>query len=419
MLSGQSILCFAPNSWYSIWRNRQQIMSRLARTNRVLYIEPKCYTLSQLRRGEIRWSDVRHPRLTPVMENLWLYRHPVYGLTSDHGAVDRLGRWLRIASLRRAARQLDMEHPILWLCQPTTVDMVGHFNEELVCYHVVDEYTAYSFLKPTRHQQMMAAEERLLGLADIVLVVSPTLLATKSRYHPNVHLVRNGVDFDAFVRVTRANVSPPPDIAMLPRPRIGYVGTVNDKLDFELLRYIAEVLSTCSLVLVGPIDHRHSDVDSLQGAGLDNVAFLGRKDVKDVPLYINACDVCLLPYKQNEWTHNIDALKLYEYLACGKPVVSMDLPTARMHGAVIRIADDREAFVAALKAALAESDAAAVEQRLAVARQNTWDQRVALISELIAQALSSQSDKRSGAARRIGKLEGDLHLPATGNIQGE
>jgi glycosyltransferase involved in cell wall biosynthesis len=419
MLSGQSILCFAPNSWYSIWRSRQQIMSRLARTNRVLYIEPTCYTLSQLRRGEIRWPDVRHPRLTPVMENLWLYRHPVYGLTSDHRAVDRLGRWLRIASLRRAVRQLGMEHPILWLYQPTTVDMVGHFNEALVCYHVVDEYTAYSFLKPARRQQMMAAEERLLGLADIVLVVSPTLLATKSRYHPNVHLVRNGVDFDAFVRVTRANVSPPPDIAMLPRPRIGYVGTVNDKLDFELLRYVAEVLSTCSLVLVGPIDHRHSDVDSLQGAGLENVAFLGRKDVKDVPLYINACDVCLLPYKQNEWTHNIDALKLYEYLACGKPVVSMDLPTARMHGAVIRIADGREAFVAALKAALAENDAAAVEQRIAVARQNTWDQRVALISELIARALSSRSDKRSDAARRIGKLEGDLHLPATGNIQGE
>jgi glycosyltransferase involved in cell wall biosynthesis len=419
MLSGQSILCFAPNSWYSIWRNRQQIMSRLARTNRVLYIEPKYCTLSQLRRGQVRWSDVRRPRLMPVMENLWLYRHPVYGLASGRRAVDRLGCWLRIASLRRTMHQLGMEHPILWLCRPTTVDMVGHFNEALVCYHVVDEYTAYSFFEPARRQQMMAAERRLLNLADIVLVVSPTLLATKSRYHSSVHLVRNGVDFDAFARMTRANVPPPSDIAMLPRPRIGYVGAVNDKLDFEMLQYVAKALPTCSLVLVGPIDHCYSDADSFQEAGLENVTFLGRKDVKDVPLYINACDVCLLPYKQNEWTHNIDALKLYEYLACGKPVVSMDLPTARMYSAVIRIADDRETFVAAVKAALAESDTAAIEQRLAVARQNTWDQRVALISELIAQALSSRSDKRSVVARRIGKLEGDLHLPATGNVQGE
>jgi len=394
-LSEQDILCFATDPWSSIWRNRHQIMSRLARTNRILYVEPTCYTLSSLRRREIRWSDVRRPRLTPVMENLWLYRHPVYGLTSGRRVVDCLGSWLRIASLRCTMRQLGMKRPILWLCRPTTVDMVGHFNEALVCYHVVDEYTAYSFFEPARRQQMMVAERRLLNLADIVLVVSPTLLATKSRYHSSVHLVRNGVDFDAFARVTRANVPPPSDIATLPRPRIGYVGTVNDKLNFELLQCVAKALPTCSLVLVGPIDHRYSDADSLQEAGLENVTFLGRKDVNDVPRYIDACDVCLLPYKQNEWTRNIDALKLYEYLACGKPVVSVDLPTARTHDAVVRIADGREAFVAAVKDALAENNTAAIEQRLAVARENTWDRRVALISKLVAQALGRRLGERS------------------------
>lgn len=393
MLSGQNILCFAPDSWNSIWRNRHQIMSRLARTNRVLYVEPDCYTLSGLRQGEIGWSDVRRPRLRAVTENLWLYRHPVYGLTSGRRVVDHLGRCLRIISLRRAMRQLDMKQPILWLVRPTTVDMVGHLGEALVCYHVVDEYAAYSSFEPARRQRTMAAERRLLNLADIVLVVSPALLATKSRYHPNVHLVRNGVDFDAFVHATRANTPPPPDIAMLPRPRIGYVGVINEKLDFKLLRHIAEALPACSLVLVGPID-RHSAAGSLQEAGLDNVTFLGGKDVNDVPRYINACDVCLLPYKQNEWTRNIDALKLYEYLACGKPVVSVDLPTARQHGAVVRIADSREAFVAAVKAALAESGTAAVEQRLAIACENTWDQRIALISRLIAQALNNRQGEQ-------------------------
>ncbi len=333
-----------------------------------------------------------------VMESLWLYHHPVYGLTSGRRAIDWLGRWLRIASLRHAMRQLGMEQPILWLCRPTTVDMVGHFNEALVCYHVVDEYAAYSFLEPNKRQQMIVAEQRLLNLADIVLVVSPTLLETKSRYHPNVHLVRNGVDFNAFVRATRSEVPPPPDIAALSQPRIGYVGVINDKLDFKLLRYVAEALPTCSLVLVGPID-RHSDADSLREAGLDNVKFLGRKDVNEVPYYINACDVCLLPYKQNEWTRNVDALKLYEYLACGKPIVSVDIPTAREHGAVIRIADSWETFVAAVKAALSENSMVAIEQRRAIARENTWDKRVALISNLIAQTLNDRQSEQPAMVR--------------------
>ncbi|MBW2037941.1 MAG: hypothetical protein JRI41_10815, partial [Deltaproteobacteria bacterium] len=268
MLTGQNILCFAPDPWHGMWRNRQQIMSRLARTNRVLYVEPKRYTLSGLRRGEVGWSDVRRPRLTAVMDNLWLYHHPVYGLTSGRQAVDRLGRWLRIASLRRTMRQLGMERPILWLVHPTTVEVVGHLDEALVCYHVVDEYAAYSFLEPARRQQMAAAEQTLLSLADVVMVVSPALLAAKSRHHSNVHLVRNGVDFDAFVRATHMSV--PSDIAALPRPRIGYVGAINAKLDFALLRYVAEAFPACSLVLVGPID-RHSDANVLQGAGLDNV----------------------------------------------------------------------------------------------------------------------------------------------------
>lgn len=399
MLSEQNILCFATDPWHSIWRNRHQIMSRLARTNRVLYIEPKIYTLSEWRQGKVSGSDMQCPRLTMVMENLWLYRHPVYGLASNHWPIDRLGQRLRIASLRRAMRQLGMERPILWLCRPTTVDVVGHFDEALVCYHVVDEYAAYTFFESGKRQQMMSAEQRLLNLADIVLVVSPTLLETKSRYHSNVHLVRNGVDFDAFARVTRANMPPPPDIAMLPRPRIGYVGSISDKLDFKLLRYIAKALPACSLVLIGPIS-RHSQADSLLEAGLDNVTFLGRKDVCDVPHYINACDVCLLPYKQNEWTRNIDALKLYEYLACGKPVVSVDLPTARRYAGVVRIADGREAFVAAVKAALAESSTTAIKQRLAVARENTWGQRVTLISRLVVQALDNRQGEQPVVIKR-------------------
>jgi glycosyltransferase involved in cell wall biosynthesis len=116
-----------------------------------------------------------------------------------------------------------------------------------------------------------------------------------------------------------------------------------------------------------------------------NVHFLSRVAVPDVPRYMAACRVCLLPYKVNERTRNISSLKMYEYLACGKPVVSTDVPAAHEVGDAVRIAAGSD-FVLSIEQALSDGPAEA-EQRRCIAAANTWEQRVESISAILEENL--------------------------------
>jgi glycosyltransferase involved in cell wall biosynthesis len=118
---------------------------------------------------------------------------------------------------------------------------------------------------------------------------------------------------------------------------------------------------------------------------LPNVQFLGLLPVEDVPSFIAGCDVCLIPYRVTDETRAISSLKLYEYLAAGKPVVSARVPAAEEHAPVVRMADATiESWVNQVEAALAErDDPAQVAARQAVAAENTWEQRVERIEAVL------------------------------------
>ena len=124
---------------------------------------------------------------------------------------------------------------------------------------------------------------------------------------------------------------------------------------------------------------------------LPNVHWLGRVPVGDVPLAIAGMDICLLPYERNEWTRNIDSLKLYEYLACGRPVVASNVPAAWAFASLVRIAEGPEHFVASIEKWLAEDFDGLHDARRAAAAANTWDIRVAQIEGLIADALARRT----------------------------
>jgi glycosyltransferase involved in cell wall biosynthesis len=264
--------------------------------------------------------------------------------------------------------------------------IIGQYGERLVVYHVVDEYTSYAGVPAAYAPVMREKEEQLLRAANVVITTAPALFESKSRLNSNVHLVANAVDYDGFQRAL-AGASPPERMAALPQPLIGYVGAINDKLDYDLLVSIAAQRRDWSVVMVGPARLQTAgDIASCDALRrLPNVHFLGKVDVPDVPRYIAACQVCLLPYKINERTRNISSLKMYEYLACGKPVVSTDVPAAHEVGEVARIAGAGQ-FVSAIAASLTD-DAAAIERRKRVAAANTWDQRVETISAIVQHAL--------------------------------
>jgi glycosyltransferase involved in cell wall biosynthesis len=383
VLAGESILCFAPDPWSDIWRNRHQIMSRLAPDNTVLYVEPRPY-LRDVLRGGVAVGDWG-PQLSRAACGVHLFRPARYAPISARTPLKQMTATMRDGQVRAAMRRLGMTAPILWLFRPEMADVPGRYGEQMLIYHIVDEYTGYEGLGEARRQAIEQRECGLIARADLVLVTSRELLVTKGGINTNTHWVPNGVDWEAFLRAMASDDPEPAVLDGCAHPRLAYVGAINDKVDTELLLRVADAYPACTLVLVGPETAQRAesraDLEALRRQ--KNVRIVGRVDVAEVPRFIKACDVGLLPYRQNAWTRHIHPLKLYEYLACGLPVVATDIPSLRDEQEHVRICDGAAAFVAALPLVWAENglrERAARQQR---ARCNTWQQRVERISELV------------------------------------
>lgn len=382
-LTGAHIVHFAHGRWNDIWRTRQHIFSRLALKNTVLYVEPKIYALSDVRLGEVSREEWRVPRLQHEADGLWVYRHPVWAPHTLRPGLATLTRQLRRLALRRAMARLGMRQPITWVFQPKDAELVGALGERLTVCHVNDEYSAYRYHSPEKRRHIQEQERQLLSRADLVIVTSQALLEAKAYLNPHIALVPNGVDLAAFERVRQANMPPPEDIAQLPRPLVGYSGHISVRLDLPLLAEIARQHPEWSLPLVGSVYEKGCEEELKDLRALPNVHFLGEKAPQQVPQYIFAFDACLIPYQQGEETRNINSIKLYEYLAAGKPVVTIDMPSLNGFRHVIRVADSAETFITELEAALQEADPALLEERRRLAAENTWEQRVEQISTIV------------------------------------
>jgi len=369
-------------------------MSRLARENQVLYVEPRAYlrpVLAQLFGGKLSPRELG-AKLYEPRPGLYVFRPPRYAPLAGREPLRTLLDSLRAASLRKALRRLGMRRPILWLFRPDAADVPGRYGEKLLIYHIVDEYTGYADVDAQRAQEIARRERALIARADLVLVTSRRLLESKGGVNPNTYWVPNGVDYMRFAQAAQGGAEPP-EVENLPHPRIGYVGALNDKIDVALLEEVAKAYPQGTLVLVGPL--RLLDEDARRRFTMlcerPNVLFVGPVPVERVPFFMAACDVGLLPYRRNRWTEYIHPLKLYEYLACGLPVVASDIPAAQEEADLLYIAASKGEFVENIARALAEDAPMLRRARQRRAAQNTWDQRVAKISELIEKALREKA----------------------------
>jgi len=402
MLEGYSLVYFGPEPWDGLWRNRHQLLSVFARANKVLYVEPRVSLRPTMRAiWRERRPGLKWPLCEEVQSNLFVFHTPRLAPVSGNQLLAALTRSTRHILLRKTLHQLGMHKPIVWLSRPNMTDLIGDCQEQLTIYHVVDEYAAYGHKTDAEKQHIRTAEHRMLALVDMVVVVSPPLLAAKRQYNPNTYLVPNAVNYETFSRAMSDDGPLPSDIAHLPRPIIGYSGLISSRLDLELLVSIAQEYSQWSLALVGMVRDQKCRGLMERLCSLANVYLLGYKTVDLVPYYVKAFDVCLIPYRAGEEAVHINPLKLYDYLACGKPVVSVDIPSLRPFAEVVRIAKDKETFIRCIEEALRE-DGSLTSRRLGIAKQNTWEVRVEQLSVLIQEALQAKcnvSDMSSAGGR--------------------
>jgi glycosyltransferase involved in cell wall biosynthesis len=177
-------------------------------------------------------------------------------------------------------------------------------------------------------------------------------------------------------------------MAALPGKVVGYVGVIDFRLDVDLIAYMAERHPEWSVALVGPMKGDTQDLTRLRS--LRNVHFLGRQPLEAVPAFVKGMDVCLIPYVLNDYTHHIFPLKLYEYMAAGKPNVATAMEEMIPYeGAEMAIGRSREDFLGKVEAALATDSPERAAARREAARHESWDDRVEQVSAIIAPLLDA------------------------------
>ncbi len=245
-------------------------------------------------------------------------------------------------------------------------------------YQSMDDISQVSY--SNRHGTRL--EEEIIRNFDITLCTSKELTRLKSPFNKNVFFHPNAADIAVFSAAVNGPLPLPEEIADISTPIIGYTGSIEYRSDFELLRKIALYHKDKTLVFVGPV--QGNEVKEFGIDQLPNVRFIGPKRIEELPPFLQRFNCVIIPFKKNTLTKSIYPLKINEYLAAGKPVVathfSEDIYSFRN---VAYVADDHEAFLQAINTAISEDSDTKVQERVAVAAQNTWTARVAQFWDIL------------------------------------
>jgi hypothetical protein len=236
-----------------------------------------------------------------------------------------------------------------------------------------------------------------MAAVDAVVVVSQTLYDAKSPYNPHTYLVPNAVNYRSY-EVALSDPELPAELAAIPAPRVGYIGLIGDKLDYDMLLDLARRNPQWSLVFLGTVrlsqqeDRWHSLV------ALPNVHHLDAVDVSRVPHYVKGFQVGLLPNLQNLFAENCSPLKLYDYLAAGIPVPSMDMPHVRPFASHIHLAPTPADFGQAVSDALEDTAEQRNRERKHIAARETWQARAEQLSAMILDHITPPPHPTSSSA---------------------
>lgn len=380
------IVCLAQPAWDGDYvKSTVRLMEALAAHHRVLYVD-YAYTLTDAARAAsgsgpapLRRMLGREPRLRevagpagslhvltppPVLPTRWMPEGPAFR------AALRINGEVVGAAVRHAVRQLAMEAPVVVtaFAPQLGLPLAGRLGERARIYYGYDEIAAAPWVQ--KHGAALEAE--YLAMADAAVVTSEGLRQSRRQFHRNVHLVPNGVDFDLFHQAA----------AEWPegsRPCVGFIGSLDERVDTDLLRTLIARRTDLDFLFVG----RATDEAADALAPFPNVTLAGPHPPERLPGFLARMDVGIIPFRATPFTRSIYPLKLNEYLAAGRPVVTTPFAPLGDAEPLVHTASDADVFSRALDHALAATGPAAKARRIDFARGNTWTARAAAFSNVV------------------------------------
>ena len=337
------LVCFAHLHWDFVWQRPQHLLSRFAQHGRVLYVEDPFVHPDQVEPHlEIK---ERQNGVKVVVAHL------PFGLSwqdSDAAQTKLLAEYFEKENFTQY---------IFWYYTPMALNKSRDFQPVLTIYDCMDELASFKFAPAGLRER----EQELFKKADLVFTGGYTIYESKKLQHHDAHPFPSSIDKDHF-GLARQPMDDPADQAGIAHPRIGFFGVVDERLDIELLRQLADAHPEWQFVIIGPVVKISNDVLPRQ----QNIHYLGGKDYLQLPSYLHGWDVATLLFADNESTKYISPTKTPEYLAAGRPVVSTPIrDVVRPYGDLnlVQIAANADDFGQAIEKALVQTQDADWQRR--------------------------------------------------------
>lgn len=366
MRTFDGVVCFGGEDWW--YHNRghydMQMMRELSRVVPVLYVNSIGMRVPSVGEGRMFLTRVRRKLkslrrgLVEARPNFWVFS-PL-SVPGRFGGVAR--RRIMPAMVRRAARRLGIRQPLVWVACPPGEQALGRLGEVGVVYQRTDRYERFRGVDAA---EISGYDRRLKERADFTVFCATLLYEEERAECRSAVYIDHGVDFARFAS-SGTSGEEPLDVAGVGRPRAGFVGGIDaHTFDPPLFVDVAERLPHVNFVMVGACSLPEGWCD------LPNVRFFGQRPYEDVARYMASCDVLLMPWNASEWIKGCNPVKLKEYLAVGRPVVTTWFEELKRYEGFVRVARGADEFAREIESALAVGiDAATSRDRV---REETWE----------------------------------------------
>lgn len=368
------LICLSHLRWDFVYQRPQHLLSRFAKNRRVFFFEEPIFI-----------DGDTHLKISLRENNLSVVVPHISHADRDNKNVVDVQREL----LDDLFNSQEINNFVLWFYTPMAINFAAHLEPQATVFDCMDELSAFKFAPP----ELIENERRLFKKADLVFTGGQSLYEAKKHQHEQVFAFPSSIDAEHF-KQARTITEERAEQKSIPRPRFGYYGVIDERIDIRLLAEIADLRPDWQFVMVGPVV-KISDEDLPRR---ENIHYLGGKSYQDLPAFLADWDVAIMPFAINESTRFISPTKTPEYLAAGKPVVSTPIrDVVRPYGEMnlVHIASTAEEFVAAGEKALQENDAKRlleIDEFLAqMSWDKTWQQMNGLIDEVVRKQVKSST----------------------------
>ena|ERR1700741_3856708 len=367
------LICFSHLRWNFVYQRPQHLLSRFAKHQRVFFIEEP-----------ILDADSDFYSINKKEDNtLWIITPHIQKDLSPEQVAQR-----QKVLLAFLMEDMQINEYLCWYYTPMALSFTDNLNPQLIIFDCMDELSAFKFAPP----ELKARETELLEKADIVFTGGYSLFLIKKNKHPNVHYFPSSIDKEHFSKARQKDLAAPADQQEIPHPRLGFFGVLDERLDIDLVKKMAELKPDWHFVYIGPV----VKIDPATLPKKSNIHYLGQKTYQELPAYLAGWDIALMPFALNESTRFISPTKTPEYLAGGKPVIStaiVDVVEAYGNKGLVYLGDTAEDFISAATHSLNHPEKKEVwlkdiDEEL---NDNSWDKTSKQMIERIEEVLKEKN----------------------------